>query len=104
VPPDVELIVADLPNRKVVEEVFASCRFDGVLHFAALSLVGESMREPLRHMAENLSNILWLAEAAVKAGCMRYGLPSTAALFGFPKYISIDEDAETGASFSLRRI
>jgi UDP-glucose 4-epimerase len=49
-------------------EVFAAWRFEAVFHFAALSLVGESMREPLRYCAENLSNSLRLAEAAVKAG------------------------------------
>jgi UDP-glucose 4-epimerase len=94
VPADVELVVASLSDRKRVDEVFASHKFDGVLHFAALSLVGESMREPMRYMSENLSNTLWLAESAVKAGCMRFVLSSTAALFGFPKYIPIDEDAE----------
>lgn len=94
VPPGVDLVVADLADRKRVDEVFASYKFDGVLHFAALSLVGESMREPMRYLAENLSNTLWLAEAAVKAGCMRFVLSSTAALFGFPKSIPIDENAE----------
>jgi UDP-glucose 4-epimerase len=93
VPDDVELVVADLANRKRVDEVFASWKFEGVLHFAALSLVGESMREPMRYMAENLSNTLWLAEAAVKAECMNFVLSSTAALFGFPERLPIDEEA-----------
>ncbi|RYI98981.1 MAG: UDP-glucose 4-epimerase GalE, partial [Acetobacteraceae bacterium] len=68
--------------------------FDAVLHFAALSLVGESMRDPLRYCRENLSNSLIVADAAVKAGCLRFVLSSTAALFGFPKRIPIDEEAE----------
>jgi len=88
-----ELVVADVGDRKNLAEIFASWKFDGVLHFAALSLVGESMREPLRYMAENLSNTLWLAEAAVKAGCDRFVLSSTAALFGLPEIIPIEEDA-----------
>ena len=67
VQPGMELVVGDLSDRKRVEEVLAGWRFDGVLHFAALSLVGESMREPLRYLAENLGNSLWLADAAVKA-------------------------------------
>ncbi|MBC9206164.1 UDP-glucose 4-epimerase GalE [Roseomonas aerophila] len=88
-----ELVVADVGDRKNLTEIFANWKFDGVLHFAALSLVGESMREPLRYMAENLSNTLWLAEAAVKAGCDRFVLSSTAALFGLPEIIPIEEDA-----------
>jgi UDP-glucose 4-epimerase len=88
-----ELIVADIADRRNLAEVFAGWKFDGVLHFAALSLVGESMREPMRYMAENVSNTLWLAEAAVKAGCNRFVLSSTAALFGLPESIPISEDA-----------
>jgi UDP-glucose 4-epimerase len=93
VAPGAELVVADIADRAQLANVFQKWQFDGVLHFAALSLVGESMREPLRYMAENLSNTLWLAEAAVKAGCLRFVLSSTAALFGLPDQIPIDEDA-----------
>jgi UDP-glucose 4-epimerase len=93
IPAGVELVVSDLADRRRLAEVFAGWRFDGVLHFAALSLVGESMRQPMRYMAENLSNTLWLAEAAVKAGCLRFVLSSTAALFGFPERLPIDEAA-----------
>jgi UDP-glucose 4-epimerase len=94
VPPEAELVVADLADRRRVAEVFAGWKFDAVLHFAALSLVGESMRDPLRYCIENLSNSLGLADEAVKAGCRRFVLSSTAALFGFPKQIPIDEEAE----------
>jgi UDP-glucose 4-epimerase len=93
VPAGVELVVSDLADRRRLAEVFAGWKFDGVLHFAALSLVGESMRQPMRYMAENLSNTLWLTEAAVKAGCLRFVLSSTAALFGFPERLPIDEEA-----------
>ena len=94
-----ELVVADLADRKLVQEVLSGRSFDGVLHFAALSLVGESMREPLRYIAENLGNSLWLADAAVKAGVRRFVLSSTAALFGVPTRIPIDEE-ETVAPVS----
>ncbi|GGG25438.1 UDP-glucose 4-epimerase [Caldovatus sediminis] len=93
VPAGAELVVADLADRRAVAEVFAAHRFDAVLHFAALSLVGESMREPLRYCAENAANSLWLAEAAVKAGVRKFVLSSTAALFGEPDRIPIDEEA-----------
>ena len=92
VPPEAALVVGDLADRARVAELFAAQRFDAVLHFAALSLVGESMREPLRYMAENAANSLWLADAAIKAGCLRYVLSSTAALFGEPERIPIDEE------------
>lgn len=94
VPQGVELIVEDIANRNRLQEVFAAWRFDGVLHFAARSLVGESMREPLRYIAENVSNTLRVAEAAIKSGCNRFVLSSTAALFGTPDRIPIDEDSK----------
>ncbi len=93
VPEGAELVVADLADRASVAAVFAAHRFAAVLHFAALSLVGESMREPLRYCAENTANSLWLADAAVQAGVRRFVLSSTAALFGEPERIPIDEDA-----------
>ncbi|MBD0270348.1 MAG: UDP-glucose 4-epimerase GalE [Acetobacteraceae bacterium] len=93
-PPGAELVRADIADRRALEEVFAGWRFGAVFHFAALSLVGESMREPLRYCAENVSNSLRLAEAAVKAGCLRFVLSSTAALFGNPERTPIDESAK----------
>ena len=91
--PGAELVVGELSDRRMLGEVFAGWKFDGVLHFAALSLVGESMREPLRYITENVGNTLGLAESAVKAGVMRFVLSSTAALFGLPETVPIDEDA-----------
>ncbi|WP_376094436.1 UDP-glucose 4-epimerase GalE [Roseomonas sp. CCTCC AB2023176] len=93
VPDDVTLVVANLANAEAVEATLAGWRFDGVLHFAALSLVGESMRDPLRYIAENVTNTMSLARAAVRAGVDRFVLSSTAALFGCPERLPIDEDA-----------
>ena len=94
VPPSVELVSIDLADRRQVADVFAGWKFEAVLHFAALSLVGESMRDPLRYCIDNLSNSLIVADAAVKSRCLRFVLSSTAALFGFPKRIPIDEAAD----------
>ena len=84
IPFGVELIEADLDERERVADILAGRRFDGVLHFAALSLVGESMREPMRYIAQNVAHTAWLADAAARAGCLRFVLSSTAALFGYP--------------------
>ncbi len=94
VPATVEFVEAELADRARVAAVFANWKFEAVFHFAALSLVGESMREPLRYCAENGANSLWLADAAVQAGVRKFVFSSTAALFGFPKSVPIAEDAE----------
>lgn len=96
VPAGARLVAGRCDDRQKLAEAFALGPFDAVLHFAALSLVGDSMREPMRYMAENLSNTLAVAEAAVKNGCRKFVLSSTAALFGFPERIPIDEEQRLG--------
>jgi UDP-glucose 4-epimerase len=93
VPQAAELVVADLADARRLEDVFAAWRFDAVFHFAALSLVGESMRAPMRYFVENVGNSLRLADAAIRAGCLRFVLSSTAALFGDPERVPIEEEA-----------
>jgi UDP-glucose 4-epimerase len=93
VPAGARLIQAALADRTRLAEVFADHRFEAVFHFAALSLVGESMRDPLRYCLENVANSLGLADAAIKAGVMKFVFSSTAALFGDPVRVPVDEDA-----------
>jgi len=96
VPPGAALIRGRCDDDAALAAAFARGPFEAVLHFAALSLVGESMREPLRYMAENLATTTAVANAAVRAGCLRFVLSSTAALFGFPERIPIDEQQRLG--------
>ena len=91
--PGVRLAVGDLADPAAVDAVLADGRWDGVLHFAALSLVGESMREPFRYLLENAVNGIKLIEACVRHRVPRFVLSSTANLFGNPTEIPIPEDA-----------
>jgi UDP-glucose 4-epimerase len=91
--PGVRLVEADLADADAVEAVLADGRWDAVLHFAALSLVGESMREPFRYLLENATNGIHLIEACVRHAVPRFVLSSTANLFGTPERIPIAEDA-----------
>ena len=52
VPPDVKLIEADLANARRLDLVLADGKWDAVFHFAALSLVGESMQHPFLYLME----------------------------------------------------
>ncbi|MFC3030281.1 MULTISPECIES: UDP-glucose 4-epimerase GalE [Roseomonadaceae] len=96
VPEGVRLVAGRCEDRRALAEAFGSGRFDAVLHFAALSLVGDSMRDPLRYMSENLATLSAVAQAAVQHDCLRLVMSSTAALFGFPERIPIDEDQRLG--------
>ncbi|MGG5811212.1 UDP-glucose 4-epimerase GalE [Falsiroseomonas sp. CW058] len=96
VPPAATLVTGRCDDWRALAEAFRHGPFDAVLHFAALSLVGDSMRQPMRYMAENLTTTLTVADAAVKAGCRKLVISSTAALFGFPERIPIDEEQRLG--------
>ncbi len=67
--------------------------FDGVLHFAALSLVGESVEQPERYYRNNVCGTLNLLEAMREAGTGRLVFSSTAAVYGEPQEVPIEETA-----------
>ena len=69
--------------------------FDAVLHFAALSLVGESVSEPARYFRTNVAGSLNLLDAMRAAGVKRLVFSSTAATYGDPDEVPITEEAPT---------
>ena len=69
--------------------------FDGVLHFAAKSLVGESVAEPEKYWFGNVVKTLELLEVMRGAGTSRLVFSSTAATYGEPESVPITEDAPT---------
>ena len=85
----VELDLADGPG---LDAVLAQGPWDGVFHFASLSLVAESMRDPMRYVIENVGYGSRLIDACVRHGIGRFVLSSTAALFGRPSGPMIGED------------
>ena len=74
------------------QDILAS-GIDAVLHFAAKSLVGESMAHPARYWRHNLGGSLALLEAMRATGTRRIVFSSTAAVYGEPERVPIDEDA-----------
>ncbi len=93
VPDGVPLIAASLADAAAIEAAFAAHGpFDAVMHFAALSLVGESMRQPMRYLGENVANGVRLIDACLRHGVRKFVLSSTANLFGASARVPIDED------------
>ncbi len=76
------LIAGDLADPAARAEAFAHGPFAAIFHFAALSLVGESMADPLRYFRENVGNGVALIDDAIRHGVPRFVLSSTANLFG----------------------
>lgn len=90
--PGARLAVGDLANIEFVDGVLAEGPWDAVFHFAALSIVGDSMRDPFRYLAANVGTGVSLIAACVRHGVRRFVLSSTAALFGSSRSTPIDED------------
>ncbi|QCU91087.1 UDP-glucose 4-epimerase GalE [Thiomicrorhabdus sediminis] len=86
-----KLIVGDLADIHLLENLFAENKFDGVMHFAANSLVGESMVNPSKYYRNNVSNTLNLLDVMVRHSVKHFIFSSTAAIFGEPDYVPIDE-------------
>ena len=89
------LVRVDLEDRSAVNEACGTFRPEACMHFAAQSLVGESMEKPLKYFMANLSGSLNLLSGLVKAGCGKLVFSSSAAVFGAPECVPIAEDAAT---------
>lgn len=83
----------DLLDRARVDEVFAKHKPAAVMHFAALSQVGESMQVPGWYWRANILGAANLAEAAVEAGCMNFIFSSTCATYGDQDGVVLDESS-----------
>src|SRR6059058_5559084 len=84
VPAD-RLVVADLTETARLDQVLVERRIEAVVHFAAFTFVGESVREPAKYYQNNLVNTLNLMECARRNRVSRFVFSSTAATFGVPE-------------------
>src|ERR1700722_1596680 len=92
VPAEARLVVADLLDHDAVQDVVGE-GFDGVLHFAALALVGESVAHPERYYRTNVGGTLNLLDAMRVAKIKRLGFSSPCAVYGQPEEVPIPETA-----------
>lgn len=86
-----KLYEGDLRDADFLAQVFQENDIDGVIHFAANSLVGESMTNPGKYYHNNVYGTLCLLEQMQKAGVSRIVFSSTAATYGEPERVPIDE-------------
>lgn len=92
VDPRAKFILGNLSDREKIKSVCREGKFDAVMHFAAFSLVGESMKDPSKYFRNNIANGINLADAAVEGGVKMFVFSSTAATFGQPESIPIREN------------
>jgi UDP-glucose 4-epimerase len=97
-PAGVQFVEGELADRPALEALFISAKeqarpFHGVLHFAALIEAGESMVHPETFFRNNTASTLSLLEAVLAQGPKRLVFSSTAAVYGEPESVPIEEDA-----------
>lgn len=85
----------DIRDKKFLSDVFEKEDIDGVFHFAANSIVGESMKEPLMYFNNNVYGMQILLEVMKEHNVKNIVFSSTAATYGEPKQIPITEDMGT---------
>ena len=72
----------DVTGKFAVEHIFSTCKIDGVIHFAGLKAVAESIEKPMQYYYNNLVSTLVLCEACLKFGVNRFVFSSSATVYG----------------------
>jgi UDP-glucose 4-epimerase len=93
VPNGVPVAVVDITNRLTIGEILREHRPQAVLHFAALTIAPESVRDPAPYWRVNVAGTLSLLDAMREAGVPVMVLSSTAAVYGAPERSPVTEDA-----------
>lgn len=87
-----ELVKGDLSDKVFLDKIIKEFNPDAIMHFAAFIQVEESVREPLKYYRNNTVNTLNLLEIMQKNGIKNFIFSSTAAVYGIPEKIPINED------------
>lgn len=86
-----EFVSGSLADTDALDALFARQPFDSVMHFASFIQVGESVIEPAKYYRNNVANTLNLLDAMMRHGVKTFIFSSSAAVFGEPEYVPIDE-------------
>src|SRR5947208_2550967 len=90
--PAARLLVGDLAETQRLDHILLEKRIEAVVHFAAFTYVGESVKEPAKYYQNNLVNTLNLLECLRRHKVERFVFSSTAATYGMPEKMPITED------------
>lgn len=89
------LYEGDLRDKELLARIFAENEITAVIHFAASSLVGESMQNPFKYYDNNVYGAMCLLDAMQQAGVKKIVFSSTAATYGEPEKVPIEESDRT---------
>ncbi len=86
-----KLVKGSIEDNASLDRIFTETKIDGVMHFASFIQVGESVQQPAKYYRNNVINTINLLDAMVRHAVRNFIFSSTAAIFGQPDYIPIDE-------------
>ena len=92
---NITFVNGDLADEAVLDFVFTTYKIDAVFHFAAKSLVGESVENPIMYYGNNVSSTITLLKKMVEYGVEKFIFSSTAATYGLPNTEMITEVTAT---------
>jgi UDP-glucose 4-epimerase len=95
---NLEFVKGDILDRELLEDVFKNFRIDGVIHFAGLKAVGESVSIPLRYYYNNVAGSLVLFETMQKCGVKNIVFSSSATVYGLSDKMPLNEDTPLGVT------
>ncbi len=84
---------ADVRDAQTLDKLFGEYKFSGVIHFAGLKAVGESVAQPLRYFDNNVNGTLQLLQAMQRAAVQKIVFSSSATVYGDPASVPIQESA-----------
>ena len=91
--PNFRFVQADVRDGAALDRLFAEQPIDGVIHFAGLKAVGESVSQPVRYFDNNVGSTLTLLQAMDRAGVRRIVFSSSATVYGDPEEVPITENS-----------
>jgi len=94
-PRDAVFVHADIVDGQRLEDTFRKHNFDAVMYFAGLIQAGESMRLPGIYFANNIANVITVLNLMIKHEVVNFVFSSSAAVYGNPSSVPIDESALT---------
>lgn len=90
-----DLVIGDIGDKQILNDIFSQYNIDAVMHFAALTSVEESVRDPLKYFNNNLMKSLILFEASIAANIDKIVFSSSASVYGNPNQDQVDEKQPT---------
>ena len=95
---DVKFYQGDVQDKELLNKIFKENKIDGVIHFAGLKAVGESVQKPILYYDNNLNSTLVLLSVMAENNCKNIVFSSSATVYGDPEKLPLTEDCKVGGT------